>query len=130
MTIPDHVEAGEVQMSQNEFRTKYGIDASKQVKLVKVVFMRYQHPDLQEIKIFMKGKSQTAPRDDNCAQGLEPDADKAQIQTLVSKRSKRPPPTSGFVAMASISTSITSKRDQKSSLEALLKLRATKNWKS
>ncbi|KIW44909.1 uncharacterized protein PV06_03345 [Exophiala oligosperma] len=54
MTIPDHVEAGEVQMSQNEFRTKYGIDASKQVKLVKVVFMRYQHPDLQEIKIFMK----------------------------------------------------------------------------
>jgi len=41
-------------MSQDEFRKNYGIDASAQIKLVKLVFMRYQVPDLQQTLTFLR----------------------------------------------------------------------------
>ena len=42
-------------MSQAEFRKAYKIDAASQIKLNKILFMKYQHPDLQEISTFLKG---------------------------------------------------------------------------
>ncbi|CAH0017106.1 unnamed protein product [Clonostachys rhizophaga] len=37
-----------------EWRARAGIDISKQVRLVKLVHMRYQHPDLDEITTFLQ----------------------------------------------------------------------------
>ncbi len=45
-------------MTQHEFRKNYHVDMSRQIELVKLVFMRYQHPDMQEMKTFLKGPSE------------------------------------------------------------------------
>jgi hypothetical protein len=48
-------------MPQDEFRQTYGIDTSTQINLVKIVFMRYQHPDLEKTKTFLKGAWEERP---------------------------------------------------------------------
>jgi hypothetical protein len=40
---------------KREWQKKRGIDRSKQVKLVKLSHMRYQHPDLNKITTFLRG---------------------------------------------------------------------------
>ncbi|KAJ9610435.1 hypothetical protein H2200_005212 [Cladophialophora chaetospira] len=52
--LADSVETDDIHMSQADFRDKYNIDKAKQIKLSKLAFMRYQHPDLQQIKTFLK----------------------------------------------------------------------------
>ena len=53
--IEDYVfeEGGGV--TQAELRQTFGIDTTTQIKLKKLVYMRYQHPDLKEITTFMRG---------------------------------------------------------------------------
>ena len=41
-------------ITQDALRQKFAIDASKQVRLVKLAFVEYQHPDLQEITKFLQ----------------------------------------------------------------------------
>jgi hypothetical protein len=43
--------------SKREWQKKRGIDPSKQVRIVKLNHMRYQHPDLNKITTFLRGKS-------------------------------------------------------------------------
>ena len=43
--------------SQEVWLERMGIDTSKQIRLKKLVHMRYQHPDLDEINTFMLGMS-------------------------------------------------------------------------
>jgi hypothetical protein len=43
--------------SKREWQKKRGIDPSKQVRIVKLNHMRYQHPDLNKITTFLRGTS-------------------------------------------------------------------------
>lgn len=52
-----HHEPGLEQIDPDKWRQQNDIDFSKQVKLVKISHMRYQHPDLQEITVFLRGSS-------------------------------------------------------------------------
>lgn len=56
MSVQDILEVGEMAIDQDDFRGRYGVDVSRTISLVKLVFMQYQHPDLQQIKTFLKGK--------------------------------------------------------------------------
>lgn len=53
--VPDVDAVGPEQQSQSDWRSQNNIDVSKQIKLVKVSHMRYQHPDLDEITTFLQG---------------------------------------------------------------------------
>lgn len=53
---PDVKAVGENQLNIAEWRTRAGIDVSQQIHLVKLAHMRYQHPDLAEITVFLRGK--------------------------------------------------------------------------
>lgn len=48
------------QASKREWQKKRGIDPSKQVRIVKLSHMRYQHPDLNKITTFLRGKHSPA----------------------------------------------------------------------
>ena len=39
----------------SEWQKWKGIDKSKQIKIVKLVFVRYQHPDLKSTSVFLRG---------------------------------------------------------------------------
>jgi hypothetical protein len=54
--IPDISDKGPEGMTQSAWRSAYGIEPSKQVKLVKLSHMRYQHPNLHKISTFLRGK--------------------------------------------------------------------------
>jgi hypothetical protein len=43
-------------ITQDALRQTFAIDASKQVRLVKLAFVKYQHPDLQEITRYLQRK--------------------------------------------------------------------------
>lgn len=58
-SVPDVTAIGEEQESLQSWRQRVGIDPSKQIRLVKVSHMRYQHPDLAEITKFLRGTSET-----------------------------------------------------------------------
>jgi hypothetical protein len=51
--VPDH-EAMADSEPADSWRARCGVDPTKQVKLVKLAHMRYQHPDLEEITTFLK----------------------------------------------------------------------------
>lgn len=51
--VPDVSSVQEFAMTQEQFRKEYGVDVNNQVRIVKLAHMRYQHPDLQEIKTFL-----------------------------------------------------------------------------
>lgn len=53
---PDAKAVGKKALSIAEWRAYEGIDVSRQVKLVKLSHMRYQHPELLEITTFLRGK--------------------------------------------------------------------------
>jgi hypothetical protein len=52
-TVPD-LDAMPDNEPASVWRERNCVDPSKQIKLVKLAHMRYQHPDLEEITIFMK----------------------------------------------------------------------------
>jgi hypothetical protein len=54
--ILDISEMGADGMTQSAWRSAYSIEPSKHVKLVKLSHMRYQHPNLQTISTFLRGK--------------------------------------------------------------------------
>ena len=56
VSAPDTVASGNEHESLKAWREKNAIDRSKQVRLVKLAHMRYQHPDLAEITTFLRGK--------------------------------------------------------------------------
>ncbi len=47
--------------SLSDWRSQNNIDASKQIKLVKLSHIRYQHPDLDEITRFLQGSCPLVP---------------------------------------------------------------------
>lgn len=53
-SIDDVTAIGPESKPLTEWQTSVGINASKQIKLVKLAHMRYQHPDLAEITTFLK----------------------------------------------------------------------------
>ena len=55
--VEDFVAVGDNSMTQAEFRKACNVDPASQVKLNKIAFMRYQHPDLQQISTLLKGPS-------------------------------------------------------------------------
>ena len=55
-SIPDFQAIGPDSESKEEWLKKQGIDVTKQVKFSKLSHMRYQHPDLQQITTFLRGK--------------------------------------------------------------------------
>lgn len=54
--VPDHIENAPSSgcPSLSEWRKSRGIDPAQQVKLVKLAHMRYQHPDLKQITVFLR----------------------------------------------------------------------------
>lgn len=51
--VPDHKAMADSEPA-DVWRARCGIDPTKQVKLVKLAHMRYQHPDLEEITTFLR----------------------------------------------------------------------------
>ena len=54
--MDDHIAGGDDCISQSAFRKRYSMDSAAQIRIMKLVFMRYQHPDLQEITTFLRGE--------------------------------------------------------------------------
>ena len=55
-SMPDVEAQGTDSESKREWQKKRGIDTSKQVRLVKLSHMRYQHPDLNKATTFLRGE--------------------------------------------------------------------------
>lgn len=55
-SIPDITAIGPNQESIATWRKRCGIQPEKQIRLVRLVNMRYQHPNLEEITTFLQGK--------------------------------------------------------------------------
>ncbi|KAF2808805.1 trihydroxytoluene oxygenase [Mytilinidion resinicola] len=53
-SMPDHIAVGPESCSKASWRKANGVEASKQIRLVKLAHMRYQHPDLQQITNFLR----------------------------------------------------------------------------
>lgn len=53
-SIPDTQATGSIQQSIFEWRKEMGIEPKKQVHLVRLAHMRYQHPDLEQISDFLQ----------------------------------------------------------------------------
>ncbi|KAI9711543.1 MAG: hypothetical protein M1820_002107 [Bogoriella megaspora] len=53
-SAPDVVAIGDEQESIAAWREKERIDVSKQIRLVSLTHMRYQHPDLDQITVFLR----------------------------------------------------------------------------
>ena len=53
--IEDYIADTDDMLDQKKFREEFGIDKSKQIKIVKLVFVRYQHPDLKSTSVFLRG---------------------------------------------------------------------------
>lgn len=53
-SVPDIEAVGPGSETIAQWTKNNGIDSSKQIRLVKLSHMRYQHPDLEEITTFMK----------------------------------------------------------------------------
>ena len=54
-SVPDITTKGSEFESISSWRERVGINADAQIRLVKLSHMRYQHPDLDQITIFLKG---------------------------------------------------------------------------
>ncbi|GIK06761.1 hypothetical protein Aspvir_002412 [Aspergillus viridinutans] len=53
-SVPDVVAIGEEQESLSKWKERCGIKTENQIKLVKLAHMRYQHPDLDAITVFLQ----------------------------------------------------------------------------
>lgn len=47
--------AGPNAESQQAWRERQNIDTTKQIKLVRICHVRYQHPELEKITVFLQG---------------------------------------------------------------------------
>lgn len=56
-SVPDTQDAGEDSKPQSTWISEEGIDKSQWVRLKKLSHMRYQHEDLNQISVFLKGRS-------------------------------------------------------------------------
>lgn len=54
-TVPDVIAVGDSQITQATWLEQQQIDPQDRVQLKKLSHMRYQHPDLAEVKQFMTG---------------------------------------------------------------------------
>ncbi|KAJ3538386.1 hypothetical protein NM208_g5927 [Fusarium decemcellulare] len=54
VSIPDVVAVGDNKECLGDWKKRSGIDTSKQIRLVKLAHMRYQHPDLDSITTFLE----------------------------------------------------------------------------
>ena len=54
-SVPDVIAVGESKISQSEWLASQQINPKDRIQLKKLSHMRYQHPELDEIKQFMLG---------------------------------------------------------------------------
>ena len=54
-SIADIIAIGPESGSVQTWRESCGIETNSQIRLVKLAHMRYQHPDLEEITVFLQG---------------------------------------------------------------------------
>jgi hypothetical protein len=54
-SIADLIAIGPESESVQAWRERCGIETASQIRLVKLAHMRYQHPDLAEITVFLHG---------------------------------------------------------------------------
>ncbi|KAH8689430.1 Glyoxalase/Bleomycin resistance protein/Dihydroxybiphenyl dioxygenase [Talaromyces proteolyticus] len=52
--VPDYIAVGKESEAQATWRKREGIKPENQIKLAKLAHMRYQHPNLDEITVFLK----------------------------------------------------------------------------
>ena len=52
--IEDFIAGADDCVKQQEFRETFDIDASKQICVERLVFVRYKYPDLEYISIFLR----------------------------------------------------------------------------
>lgn len=55
-SVPDNVAVGSDSMTQLDWLKQHNIDKSKRINLVKVSHMQYQHEDLNQITVFLRGE--------------------------------------------------------------------------
>ena len=53
--MPDTIAVGDGHEAQDDWIKRNGVDRAEQIRLTKIVHMRYQHPDLAEITQFLEG---------------------------------------------------------------------------
>jgi hypothetical protein len=54
-SVPDVVAIGEEREPLAKWKERCGIRTENQIRLVKLAHMRYQHPDLDAITVFLQG---------------------------------------------------------------------------
>ena len=54
-SVPDIVAIGPERENITDWQQRCTINRSKQIRLVKLAHMRYQHPDLDQITTFLQG---------------------------------------------------------------------------
>lgn len=54
-SVPDIVAIGPERENITEWQQRCSISKNKQIRLVKLAHMRYQHPDLEQITTFLHG---------------------------------------------------------------------------
>lgn len=60
-SVSDITAIGPEQESIASWRQRCGIKTENQIRLVKLVHMRYQHPDLDQITVFLQGTYDLRP---------------------------------------------------------------------
>lgn len=60
-SIEDIIAIGPESESVQQWRERCGIETDTQIRLVKLAHMRYQHPDLDEITVFLEGMLPSVP---------------------------------------------------------------------
>ncbi len=55
VSLPEEEAVSSNRESSAEWQKRNGIDPAKQIRLVRIGHMRYQHPDLAEITQFLRG---------------------------------------------------------------------------
>ena len=53
--MPDTIAVGDGHEAQDDWIKRNGVNRADQIRLTKLVHMRYQHPDLAEITQFLEG---------------------------------------------------------------------------
>ena len=56
VSLSDVVAVGDNKENLKVWRERVGVVANKQIRLVKLAHMRYQHPELDSITTFLQGK--------------------------------------------------------------------------
>lgn len=115
--------AGANSEEQRAWQKRKNIDPKEQIKLVRISHVRYQHPDLDKILIFLKGQSA-------CSMSVILILLTPELKTLDCQSSSGLRTGSGSVAMAQTNSVTMLRQGPRSSWEPLLLLNRNLIWQS